>query len=83
MEYAPRFLDLGERPQRRQVMDMSQGLFTILPDRGVVRVAGAEAREFLQRLITADLDKAAPGQLSFGALAMASSSFTPPKRQTR
>ena len=38
---------------------MSQGLFTILPDRGAVRVAGAEARDFLQRLITADLDKAA------------------------
>lgn len=47
---------------------MSQGLFTILPDRGVVRVAGPEARDFLQRLITADLDKAAFGQLSFGAL---------------
>lgn len=47
---------------------MSQGVFTLLPDRGIVRIAGAEAREFLQRLITADLDKAAPGALSFGAL---------------
>jgi tRNA-modifying protein YgfZ len=47
---------------------MSQGVFTLLPDRGVVRVAGPEARDFLQRLITADLDKAAPSVLSFGAL---------------
>ena len=47
---------------------MSQGVFTLLPDRGIVRISGPEARDFLQRLITADLDKAAAGALSFGAL---------------
>lgn len=42
--------------------------FALLPERGVVRIAGPEARDFLQRLITADMDQAAPGQLTFGAL---------------
>ncbi len=47
---------------------MSPAAFTLLPDRGIVRIAGPEARDFLQRLITADMDKAAPGALLFGAL---------------
>lgn len=47
---------------------MSPAAFTLLPDRGIVRIAGPEARDFLQRLITADMDKAAPGALQFGAL---------------
>lgn len=39
-----------------------------LPDRGVVRVAGTEARTFLNGLVTCDMDKIAPGKPGFGAL---------------
>jgi folate-binding protein YgfZ len=40
----------------------------ILPDRGVVKVAGADARGFLNGLLTADITKVVPGQPRFGAL---------------
>ena len=39
-----------------------------LADRGVVRVTGPEARTFLDRLVTCDLDRVAPGRPRFGAL---------------
>jgi tRNA-modifying protein YgfZ len=39
-----------------------------LSDRGVVRVSGADARTFLDSLVTCDLDKVAPDRPSFGAL---------------
>jgi folate-binding protein YgfZ len=39
-----------------------------LPDRGVVKVAGDDARKFLNGLVTADLDKVAPGGPRFAAL---------------
>lgn len=39
-----------------------------LTSRGVVRVAGADARSFLQNLVTCDLDRVAPGQARYGAL---------------
>jgi folate-binding protein YgfZ len=39
-----------------------------LADRGVVRVAGEEARTFLDGLLTCDLDRVAPGQPRYGAL---------------
>ncbi len=39
-----------------------------LPDRGVVKVAGEDARNFLNGLITTDVDKLAPGLGRFGAL---------------
>lgn len=39
-----------------------------LPDRGVVTVAGEEARSFLNGLVTADMEKIAPGKPGFGAL---------------
>jgi folate-binding protein YgfZ len=39
-----------------------------LPDRGVVKVAGEDARNFLNGLITTDLDKLKPGLGRFGAL---------------
>jgi len=39
-----------------------------LPDRGVVRVAGPDARKFLNGLITADLAKVTPTQPRFAAL---------------
>ena len=37
---------------------MSHCVAAILPDRGVVRVGGADARKFLQGLITTDIEKA-------------------------
>jgi folate-binding protein YgfZ len=39
-----------------------------LPDRGVVRVAGNDARKFLNGLLTADMGKVAPGRPAFAAL---------------
>ncbi|MET0546096.1 MAG: folate-binding protein [Caulobacterales bacterium] len=42
--------------------------FALLPERGLVRIAGPDAKDFLQRLITADMDNAEPGALLFGAL---------------
>jgi tRNA-modifying protein YgfZ len=40
----------------------------LLPDRGVVKVAGADAVKFLDGLITADLDKVTPGNARYAAL---------------
>lgn len=40
----------------------------LLPDRGVVKVAGDDARRFLNGLVTADLEKLAPGGARFAAL---------------
>ena len=39
-----------------------------LEDRGVLEVRGAEARDFLQGLVTCDLKRVAPGAPRFGAL---------------
>jgi len=39
-----------------------------LPDRGVVKVSGEDARNFLNGLITTDVDELRPGQARFGAL---------------
>src|SRR5690242_13552988 len=41
---------------------------TMLPDRGVVKVAGDDARKFLGGLLTLDLDKVTPQAAGFGAL---------------
>ncbi len=40
----------------------------LLSDRGVVKIAGDDARRFLHGLVTADVSKLAPGQSRFGAL---------------
>ena len=40
----------------------------LLPDRGVVKVAGDDARKFLNGLVTADIGKVTPEQSGFGAL---------------
>jgi folate-binding protein YgfZ len=40
----------------------------LLPDRGVVKVAGDESRTFLNGLLTTDITKVAPGHARFGAL---------------
>ncbi len=40
----------------------------LLPDRGVVKVSGEDARNFLNGLVTTDVTKLAPGQGRFGAL---------------
>lgn len=39
-----------------------------LPDRGVIRVSGAEAREFLNGLVTSDMGKVSPATARFAAL---------------
>ncbi|CAH1671715.1 Folate-dependent protein for Fe/S cluster synthesis/repair in oxidative stress [Hyphomicrobiales bacterium] len=41
---------------------------TRLIDRGVIRVSGDDARDFLQNLVTNDLDPVVPGQAGYGAL---------------
>lgn len=41
---------------------------TFLPDRGVVQVSGADARKFLNGLVTTDVTKLHPGEARFGAL---------------
>lgn len=40
----------------------------LLPDRGVVKVAGADAAKFLDGLVTADLDKVTVGHARYAAL---------------
>src|SRR5262249_48431354 len=40
----------------------------LLPDRGVVKVAGDDARKFLNGLLTANIDEVAPTQARFAAL---------------
>jgi len=40
----------------------------LLPDRGVVKVAGADARTFLNGLLTTDVARVTPGKARFGAL---------------
>jgi folate-binding protein YgfZ len=40
----------------------------LLPDRGVVKVVGDDARRFLNGLVTSDMDKVAPGKPRFTAL---------------
>ena len=40
----------------------------LLPDRGVVKVAGDDARRFLNGLVTSDMAKVAPGSPRFAAL---------------
>ena len=42
----------------------------LLPDRGVVKVAGDDARRFLNGLASNDMTKVAPGQARFAALLM-------------
>src|SRR3954451_20631052 len=39
-----------------------------LPDRGVVKISGADARDFLNGLVTTDVTQLAPGLGRFGAL---------------
>jgi tRNA-modifying protein YgfZ len=40
----------------------------LLPERGVVKVAGEDARKFLNGLLTADIDKVTPQKAAFAAL---------------
>ena len=40
----------------------------LLPDRGVVKVAGGDARTFLNGLLTTDIAKVAPERARFAAL---------------
>ena len=40
----------------------------LLPDRGVIKVAGDDARKFLNGLVTCDMGKVSPAAARFGAL---------------
>lgn len=40
----------------------------VLPDRGIVRLTGPEARPYLSRIITADVEALAPGGARYGGL---------------
>ena len=40
----------------------------LLPDRGVVKVTGEDARKFLNGLVSADMGKVAPGAARYAAL---------------
>ncbi len=40
----------------------------LLEDRGIIRVAGEDARSFLQGVITCNMDTVAPGKAGYGAL---------------
>src|SRR6478735_1847210 len=40
----------------------------LLPDRGVVKIAGDDARKFLNGLVTSDIAKVTPEAAAFGAL---------------
>ncbi|MGB5948925.1 MAG: folate-binding protein [Parvibaculum sp.] len=47
---------------------MSELKAAILPDRGVLRVGGADAREFLQGLVTNNVDLVKPGEAIYAGL---------------
>jgi folate-binding protein YgfZ len=47
---------------------MSSGIWTDLPDRGVVAAAGPDARAFLQDLITTNMDRVAETGAGYGGL---------------
>jgi folate-binding protein YgfZ len=53
---------------RRDIWQESSMQAALLPDRGVVKVAGDDARRFLNGLVTADVDKVTSGQSRFAAL---------------
>jgi hypothetical protein len=56
-------------PPRRDANSLAVNrLFIPLPDRALLAVAGAEARAFLQGLISNDVDKIAPGRAIHAAL---------------
>src|SRR5204863_2547078 len=40
----------------------------LLPDRGVIKIAGDDARKFLNGLVTVDIDKVTPTDAAFAAL---------------
>ena len=47
---------------------MSGALASLLSGRGVLRIAGEEARSFLQNLVTNNVEKAGPGEAVYSAL---------------
>ncbi len=59
-------LSYGMDSWMRDIMDNS----AILTDRGLVRVSGETAREFLQGLFTCDMSGVSPAKPAFGALLM-------------
>ena len=44
------------------------GRYIVLEERGVLAVAGADARSFLQALVSNDVDKVSPGRTVYATL---------------
>jgi folate-binding protein YgfZ len=60
---------LQEQPEQATGAAAGDGMPTAqLSDRGVVRVTGADAKAFLDGLVTCDLDRVTPAAARFGAL---------------
>jgi folate-binding protein YgfZ len=58
-----------ERLRFAAISGKSSGMkAALLPDRGVVKVAGDDARKFLNGLLTADLDRVSPASARYAAL---------------
>jgi tRNA-modifying protein YgfZ len=59
---------LKQSPHIRSSSDQASMQAALLPDRGVVKVAGDDARKFLNGLVTTDIDKVSPARPAFAAL---------------
>jgi folate-binding protein YgfZ len=59
---------LKQSPHIRSSSDQASMQAALLPDRGVVKVAGDDARKFLNGLVTNDIDKVSPARPAFAAL---------------
>jgi folate-binding protein YgfZ len=60
--------ELYDRTRRKNLGSEPGMKAAFLPDRGVVKVSGADARNFINGLVTTDLNLLRPGQGRFGAL---------------
>ena len=54
---------------------MAQSNFVILEDRGVLAVSGADRRNFLQGLVSNDVEKLAPDRALYAALLTAQGKY--------
>src|SRR3712207_1730600 len=52
----------------RRIVAMTENSIALLPDRGIVEVEGSDAVDFLQSLLTNDVEQAAPGAAIFAGL---------------
>ncbi len=64
--YAPHFAN--EFRHYGATLEMSETLYTPLPDRAVIRVSGLDRIDFLQGLVSNNVEKISPEQSGYGAL---------------